>query len=107
MMPDNLTQKKYSFYWNKLQFYDGLCYITRLYVYNYSHGNYIVYKSVCVICAGADVGRWQGVAVAAAVLNTNRTDFKPLSEFITAIEMRQMLKYFCIQAKTCMNINIC
>ena len=44
---------------------------------------------------------------AAAILNTNRTDFKPLSELITAFEMRQMLKYFCIQAKTCMNINIC
>ena len=42
-----------------------------------------------------------GVPTAAAILNTNRTDFKPLSELITAFEMRQMLKYFFIQAKTC------
>ena len=52
-------------------------------------------------------GRGQVGAAAAAVLNTNRTYFNTLSEFITAIEIRQMLKYFCIQAKTCVNINIC
>ena len=41
------------------------------------------------------------------LLLLHRTKFNILSQIITAIEMRQTLKYFCIQAKTCMNINIC
>ena len=41
------------------------------------------------------------------LLLLHRTKFNILSQIITAIECGQMLKYLCIQAKTCVNINIC